>query len=92
MKTMLEKARAGRPLGLTPCIDMHGHIGRYNFPIPDFSGAGLVRAMNRVGVQKIMVSHINCLSFDAHWDNDVVAREMQKFPRRIEGYIGVWPD
>lgn len=92
MMSLLEKARLGKPLGLTPCIDMHGHIGRINFPIPDFGGASLVRSMDKVGIGKIMVSHMNCMNFDARWGNDVVAKEIRNYPERIEGYISLWPD
>lgn len=90
--SLMQKARLGMPLGLTPCIDMHAHIGRWCFAIPDFSGASLVRSMDKVGIIKVMVSHMNCMDFDAHWGNDVVAKEMRTHPGRIEGYAAVWPD
>jgi len=92
MKSLLEKARNGKPLGLRPGIDMHGHIGRCNFSIPDFSGASLVRSMDKVGIRKILLSHMNCMNFDVRWGNDVVAREIRNYPGRIEGYVSLWPD
>jgi len=92
MMPLMQKARLGRPLGLMPCIDMHGHIGRYLSPIPDFRAASLVRSMDKAGIRKTMVSHINCMNFDARWGNDVVAKEMRTHPGRIEGYATVWPD
>lgn len=92
MNTLLDKGRAGAPLGITPCIDMHGHIGRYMFAVPDIRPESLIETMDRIGVQTIFISHITCLNYEVRWGNDVVADVRRACPGRFEGYIALWPD
>ncbi len=87
-----QRFRMGRPLcEPAAVIDMHGHLGRYKFGIPDLDPANLVAGMDRLGVAAVVCSHMQCMSSDVAWGNDQVAAAMQAHPQRILGYFSVWP-
>ena len=90
MSELFECARAGRQAPLD-IVDIHGHLGLWYPDIADTSAAGLVAAMDRVGVKSIMCSHLQCTSFDMVRGNREVAAAMQAFPGRILGYLVMWP-
>ncbi|OGV67927.1 MAG: hypothetical protein A2498_14610 [Lentisphaerae bacterium RIFOXYC12_FULL_60_16] len=90
MSTLLDLARRGQPMPFE-CIDMHGHLGRYEFAIPDLSPDALIRSMNALGVGRYWTSHMRCMSADVEWGNDEVYAAMQQFPGRILGAVSVWP-
>ncbi len=92
MNSLLELARQGLPLNEFDITDMHGHIGRYNFGIPDLTPAGMVAVMDRLGIPRIVCSHMRCMSADIAWGNDQVLEAMNAHPGRILGYFSVWPD
>ena len=89
MSTLLEKGRAGAPPDIDPFIDVHGHLGRFGFAIPDLSVEGVLRVMDRLGVQKILVSHMTCMSYEVAWGNDQIAQAIRRYPGRLEGYVGL---
>ena len=91
MMTLLEAGRAGLPLTGRGITDMHGHIGRHDFAIPDLTLRGMVRVMDRIGVERIVCSHMRCMTADCGWGNREVLKAMRAFPRRILGYGSVWP-
>jgi len=91
MNTLLAEGRAGRPITKFDIIDMHGHIGRIGFTLPDLSIDGLIRQMDRVGVKSIVVSHMHCMSPNVVYGNREVLAAMRAFPGRILGYVGMWP-
>ena len=91
MSTLLEAGRAGRPITDFEIIDMHGHIGRIGFTLPDLSLDGLVRQMDRVGVKSVVVSHMHCMSPNISHGNQEVLAAMRDFPGRLLGYISLWP-
>jgi predicted TIM-barrel fold metal-dependent hydrolase len=66
-------------------------MGRYAYPIADLSPEGLVTVMDRVGVDKTVVSHMQCMSTDVDWGNAEILRGMEACPGRILGYISVFP-
>jgi hypothetical protein len=84
--------RAGKPIYDTPVIDMHGHLGRYNFGIPDLRVRGMVEEMDRMGVESIVVSHMQTMGNEAHRGNEEVLQAMRAYPGRIRGYVVVWPE
>jgi len=90
MRTLLESLRTGQPPPF-PVTDMHGHLGRYAFAIPDMTVEGLLRVMDRAGVQRIVCSHMQCMSADNHWGNAQVHACMRLAPGRILGYVSVFP-
>ncbi|MEI7437559.1 MAG: amidohydrolase family protein [bacterium] len=91
MSSLFELARQGSPLSRLDISDMHGHIGRFNFGIPDISTAGMVAAMDRIGIARIVCSHMRCMSADVVWGNDQVLQAMRQHTGRILGYFSVWP-
>jgi uncharacterized protein len=90
MSELFECARAGRPVPFD-VIDMHGHMGIWYPDIPDLSAAGMVAAMDRVGVKSIMCSHMQCTSCDPRRGNREVAAAMSAFPGRILGCLITCP-
>lgn len=91
MSSLLERARRGEPLADLEIIDMHGHLGRYQFAVADASPAGLVATMDRIGVRTIVCSHLNCLQGNIDRGNQEVLEAMRAYPGRIEGYVTLWP-
>ena len=85
MKTILERARAGECLADLGIIDMHGHVGRYHFPIADLSVAGLLRVMDRLGVKQLFLSHIQCEAMHAREGNDELMAMLEAYPDRLMG-------
>lgn len=91
MSALLAAGLAGRPITDFDILDLHGHIGRIGFALPDLSIEGLVRQMDRVGVKSIVVSHMHCMSPNVVHGNREVLAAMRAFPGRILGYISLWP-
>lgn len=94
MSALLELGRDGRPVTGAEIIDMHCHLGRYGFAIPDRSLETLVRGMDRLGVTKLVTSHMRCMrpvADEAESGNDVVCQAMSRYPGRILGYMTVVP-
>jgi hypothetical protein len=91
MSSLLDRARRGETLTGLDIIDMHGHLGRYQFAVADDSPASLVATMDRIGVRTIVCSHLNCLRGNTQRGNDEVLAAMRAYPGRIEGYVSIWP-
>lgn len=91
MSTLLSLARDGSSLAGQGVIDLHGHLGRHLFPMVDVKPAGIVRVMDRLGVELILVSHIQCEAFRFREGNEVVRDAMREHPGRVRGYVIVFP-
>ena len=91
MSDILSRARRGERLSDIDIIDLHGHIGRVNFALPDVSLEGLITAMDRVGVSRMAVSHMSVWSPDTERGNGEVLKAIEKYPERFNGYAGIWP-
>lgn len=89
--SLLDRGRTGLPIIDCPIIDMHGHLGRYSHAIPDLSPGGLVKGMDRIGIQSTLCSHMACMSHEARAGNREVLVAIRAFPGRIEGYLSLWP-
>jgi uncharacterized protein len=89
--SLLELGREGQPLAGLEVIDMHGHLGRCGFAIPDLSPAGVVAQMDRIGIHQIMCSHMQCMGQETTRGNDEVLAAMRAFPGRLLGYASAWP-
>jgi len=65
-------------------IDVHGHLGSLGVSkaVPD----QLVRLMDRAGIDKIVVSHIDAIFYDMRAGNDALGAAIRAFPDRISGY------
>jgi len=91
MSDLLKRALAGESLSDIGIVDVHGHLGRIGFTIPDFTAASMVRVMDRLGVASTICSHMQCMSAEAERGNREVHDAMQAFPGRILGYVIVSP-
>ena len=91
MTDILSRARSGDCLADLDIIDLHGHIGRLSFTLPDVSLAKCIDAMDRVGISKIFMSHMSVWSPDTENGNKEVADAIQAYPDRFLGYAGIWP-
>jgi len=73
-------------------VDMHGHYGKYaKFRIFGGDADDLVEEMDRVGVEKILVSHHACISTEVVWGNNEVLDGMKRCSGRILGYATCYP-
>ena len=91
MTSLLERGRRGETLADLDVIDMHGHLGRVGFAVPDQSAEGLVAVMDRIGVKSILCSHVRCMFGRVDVGNRAVLEAMRAAPGRILGYVIVWP-
>jgi len=93
MNIFTEALLNGQKLSCT-VIDTHGHLGRYCFGIPGTDPSFIIQDMDRIGVQSVIVSSMNCTRGD--WTavtagNDEVYEAMTGYPGRILGYFTVIP-
>ena len=73
-------------------VDMHAHYGKWGgFPIWGGDADDMVAEMDRIGVEKIFLSHHACISPETPWGNDQVLDGMRRFPDRILGYAACYP-
>ena len=80
------------PLPLKGAVDMHAHYGKWReFPVWGGFADDLLRAMDRVGMEKIIVAHHACMSPEVVWGNDQVLAAIRKYPGRIAGYATCYP-
>jgi uncharacterized protein len=91
MTTLIERGRLGLSLKDLDVVDIHGHLGRSPFAVPDLSAGALVAAMDRIGVATTVVSHLHCVCAGPSPANEEVFEAMRAFPGRIEGYVRLWP-
>lgn len=92
METLLEQIRHGKPISGIEIIDMHAHIGRWGFSIPDVTAGGIVESMNRLGIAKTVAAPMPRMSAaDAALGNLAVIEAVRAYPGRILGYAHFWP-
>jgi len=91
MSSLLERGVRGETLDDIDIVDMHCHLGRYEFAVPETSPASLVRVMDRIGVSCAVASHTRVLSGRVRAGNDEVIEAARAFPGRIFGYAILWP-
>ena len=91
MSRLLDRALRGEPLADLDVVDIHGHLGRAPFGVPDASAEALVAAMDRVGVRTTVCSPMMCLSAGADGGNDELLRATRAHPGRVLGYVRLWP-
>lgn len=73
-------------------VDMHAHLGKWgSFPIWGGNGDDLVREMDRLGVEQIIVAHQACMTPEVVWGNDQVLATMKQHPGRVAGYATCYP-
>ena len=80
------------PLPWGGIVDMHGHYGKWaGFPIWGGEADDLVAEMDRIGVEKLIVSHQACMTTEVVHGNNQVLEGMRKHPGRILGYATCCP-
>jgi predicted TIM-barrel fold metal-dependent hydrolase len=70
-------------------VDAHVHIGKSTRLQIDADGEFLVRAADRLGIDKLCCTDLTALFYDMHEGNALLYREMQRFPDRILGYASM---
>jgi len=89
--------REGRPLTDEFIFDAHGHIAhegsmgiaRNHLPYND--GDGLVGTMDRLGIDRCIVSTWSGITDGDPWSNDVALRAVERYPDRLLAYGTVNP-
>ncbi|HEY6740246.1 MAG TPA: amidohydrolase family protein [Actinopolymorphaceae bacterium] len=77
-----------RPLDGIPVVDAHAHGGPYSrFFIPDNGTAGMMRVMERVGVDVALVSSHLALELDVEGGNAETAAMVEESGGRLRGLI-----
>lgn len=54
-------------------IDVHGHVGHWNFPIRALSVSNLQTCMQRCGIERTIVSHSSAITYDFIAGNKILA-------------------
>lgn len=68
-------------------IDIHGHLGVWNFPIPASGTAdSLLRLCDRYGIRWVVVSSTEAIVYDMERGNEAVAEALQRTDRLL-GYV-----
>lgn len=91
-QSLLARGRAGETLADLDIVDMHGHVGAYDFAIPGRTPEAMVAAMDRIGVRQILCSHMACITGQVETGNREMLEAMRACPGRILGYATVWPE
>jgi hypothetical protein len=74
-------------------IDCHAHYGYYEpVRIAHTDAEGMLRVMNRVGVEKVCISSFMSIGPDYRTGNGLVAEVIAKHPERFIGYAVVNPN
>ena len=92
MTTLLELGRRGEPITGIEVIDMHSHIGRAAFTIPDTTAGGIVEVMARTGVAVTVITAMLPMA-EAEYEaaNAEVLEAIRAYPGRILGYYRPFP-
>jgi len=79
--------RAGEPLVGETIVDCHCHMGPWQtFCVFDGDAAGMVRTMDRCGIDVACAAHHSAIGPDVPGGNTEVAHAMADFPGRFAGY------
>jgi len=81
-----------KPLPWEGITDMHGHYGDWaGFPLWGGKADDLVAEMDRLGIEKFVMSPEAVMSTEAVYGNDLVLDAMARQPRRILGWAICYP-
>jgi predicted TIM-barrel fold metal-dependent hydrolase len=87
-----EYAMAGEPLRDELVIDMHTHLGSFNYyHIPDGDTDSVVKEMDRLGVDLACTFAFAGVNSDFVYGNDVTADAMKRYPERFIGFAVMNP-
>jgi uncharacterized protein len=89
---LLDLGRRGEPITSIEVMDMHAHVGRYGFAIPETSAQSIVGVMERTGVAKTFIAAMPRMSEeDTVQGNQVVRESIRAFPDKLLAYVYLWP-
>ena len=73
--------------------DNHGHLGERacHYHLPDCTHEGIVRDMDRLGVEKVCVFSFAGVFSDEKAGNDIVAEAVSRYPDRFVGFTMLNP-
>lgn len=92
-ESLLELARRGARLDDVLVIDGHAHLGPWqHFHIPEPDLDGMVRVMDRVGIDRIFLAPHASIGSDFQLGNDLALEAMGRYPGRVFGYLFVNPN
>jgi uncharacterized protein len=92
MTTLTEAVFDRVPQQAVRIIDAHAHAGPYSeFFIPDHEPADMVRVMDRVGVDRTVLSTHLAIQLDSRRGNEATAAAVAAHPDRLAGYLVVNP-
>ena len=70
-------------------IDCHVHIGKLAWFHMDADADELIRAADRAGIDRLMVTDGTALTYDMEAGNEALRREIAKYPDRLYAYYTV---
>jgi hypothetical protein len=83
----------GSPLDGELVVDCHTHLGPWhNFHIPDNDAAGLLRSMDRLGINLAVCSPHRAIAHDYLGGNDEAVQLSREHPNRFRPYITINPN
>ncbi len=90
---ILSMAKSGKKLQDIFVVDIHCHLGFWpGFHIPENNIDGMIKVMNRVGLDSVCISSHAALKSDFVLGNDMVYNAMKKYPGRVLGYVFINPN
>jgi uncharacterized protein len=90
MKEYIDRVHEGIPIGDVEIIDFHAHIGPHsNMHIPVNDPAGMVRLMDRCGIDKAVCSATSALTSDLVPGNSLMLDAVARHRGRIYGACAV---
>ncbi len=87
----VEPVRAGRPLADTLVVDAHAHATSPQEVNPDVDRDGMVRGMDRLGVDVACISGSGSAVPDARFMNEATIQALRAYPSRFVGYTRIAP-
>ena len=87
-----EKILEGQPLEDVFVFDCHGHIHPDpKFNTPDCDGAGILKTLDRLGVNGMAVSSVIAFYSDVNFGNEDLLQTVKAHPGRLYGYLTLSP-
>lgn len=92
MNVLFEAGLAGRVLDFVDVIDMHGHYGAMpQFNLPHKGPGDILSEMDRIGIDRIIMSNFRALASDAESGNQEMLEACASNPDRFLMYFVVNP-
>ena len=87
-----DRVQSGLPIEGMPVIDCHGHLGHWPLVnMPKIEVHELLQTMDRLGIDRLCLSHFLGVFCDFKRGNDLLAETIAKYPGRLVGQVAVNP-